>query len=66
MTFDGGVGSQTVPVLKALKDNGAVATFHVVTAYFKDVSVITNLQAAYSDGHLIGLRVRNPSNNIFV
>jgi len=56
VTFDEGPGPVTQSVLQALKNSKIKATFHFVTRYFNQVSVVTNVEAAYRDGHLIGLR----------
>lgn len=56
MTFDDGPGAPTQSVLTALKQNGLKATFHVTTEWVSQVQVVTNIQQADKDGHVVGLR----------
>lgn len=43
-------------MLNALKSNNVKATFHVTTKYINQVEVVTNVQRAFQEGHVIGLR----------
>jgi peptidoglycan-N-acetylglucosamine deacetylase len=56
ITFDDGPGQPTPQVLTALKARGVKATFHVVTEFFDLSPVITNIDLAAKDEHVIGLR----------
>lgn len=59
LTFDEGPSQYTVRVLKGLQDNKMNATFHVITKYFQNVAFVTNMETAYRQGHIIGLRYPN-------
>lgn len=56
LTFDDGPGLQTNNVIKALRDNGLKATFHVVTEYYKDPVVQANIRNAHQNNFMIGIR----------
>lgn len=56
VTFDEGPSSTTTNVLTGLTNAQIPATFHVVTKYFSNIVVSTNLKTAAENGHVIGLR----------
>lgn len=56
MTFDEGPSKSTSSILSALGSAKIKATFHVVTKYFNNIVVSTNLKTAKENGHVIGLR----------
>ncbi|KAI3631295.1 hypothetical protein MIR68_010785 [Amoeboaphelidium protococcarum] len=56
LTFDEGPSPLTPSVLQALAQVNISVTFHVVTKYLDNVASVTNIQTAYRNGHLIGLR----------
>lgn len=60
ITFDEGPSEYTVGALNGLSATAAVATFHVITKYLNNVAIVTNLEAAYAAGHVIGLRYVSP------
>ncbi|KAI3641400.1 hypothetical protein MIR68_000530 [Amoeboaphelidium protococcarum] len=58
LTFDEGPSQYTPAVLQGLAANDLKATFHIITDYFSNVAMVTNMQTAYSQGHVIGLRFK--------
>jgi peptidoglycan/xylan/chitin deacetylase (PgdA/CDA1 family) len=62
MTFDEGPPSKPSAVLSTLSKNKIPATVHVVTKYLKVSSVESNLDAAFDQGLLIGLRFATDKN----
>ena len=56
LTFDEGPSKVTASVLSALASQKIKATFHVVTKYFNNIVVSTNLKTAKENGHVVGLR----------
>jgi peptidoglycan/xylan/chitin deacetylase (PgdA/CDA1 family) len=56
MTFDDGPATYTNQLLDILSEKQAKVTFHFVTQYLADPTVLSTIQRAASEGHYIGLR----------
>lgn len=58
LTFDQGPSPSTGRLLKSLSKHQAKATFHITTDYLQNPVIVAYLRKAASDGHLIGLWVK--------
>jgi peptidoglycan/xylan/chitin deacetylase (PgdA/CDA1 family) len=56
MTFDDGPAQYTNQLLDILAQKNVKVTFHFVTQYLTDPTVLATIQRAASEGHYIGLR----------
>jgi len=56
MSFDDGPAQYTNQLLDILATKNAKVTFHFVTQYLTDPTVLATIQRAASEGHYIGLR----------
>jgi len=56
MTFDDGPAQYTNQLLDTLASKNVKVTFHFVTQYLTDPTVLATIQRASSEGHYIGLR----------
>jgi len=56
MSFDDGPAAYTNQLLDILSEKQVKVTFHFVTQYLADPTVLSTIQRAASEGHYIGLR----------